>query len=223
MPKPELIFLPVADIDYLPGNPNRMGDAEFNLLCEGLEETGEVPPIFVGRMPDGRLIAIDGNHRLKAVRLLGWPEIPAYVTDVEDEDIALIRATRMNMVKGEIQRDEFSTIWNRLMARMDKPEAMRTLGVVSERDLSKLLKQAKRRVDVSVASDEEIQRLLRRAGIVHDLATIVRAAIGDGGGAGEYDYFAFQARGSEIVLLRISKETYERIERFGEKPAQAWG
>ncbi len=207
---------PVAAISELEGNPNQMSDAEFNSLCEEIAAGSPIPPILIGKLPDGKLVAIDGNHRLRAAKLTGYETIPGFTVAIDSVSLAQVLATKYNLVRGTINRGRFTKIWYQLRQQVDERNAMRALGVTSEQMLSKLLISTKRKVDAKTVVDEEVQILLRRAGTVNDLVNIVRAAIGDGG-VGEFDYMVFQVRGSEIALVRVPQGEMDQLVQLLER------
>jgi len=206
-------LVPVADLDELPGNVNVMSDGEFNALCEGIRESGFIPPLVVAPR-DGRWVVLDGNHRLRACRVLGIEQVPVMKVDLDETEQQEIMAARLNIVRGTIDRRLFTRLWNRITERMDTLTAMRTFGITSEERLKRLVISASRRVDAHVVVDDEVRAMMDRARFVEDLVSIVRAVVGDGG-AGEFDYLVFQVRGSEIVLLRCSRAQLGQLkERF---------
>lgn len=95
----EKIIITVVPIDsILPNdyNPNRQSERDFELLCRSIEEDGYTQPIIVRR--DSNKI-VDGEHRWRACKVLGWTEIPIVYVDMTDEQ-AMIATLRHNRAKG---------------------------------------------------------------------------------------------------------------------------
>jgi hypothetical protein len=220
---PDFQDLPIDALIEMPGNVNEMDDGEFNALCEGLQASQFCPPIVAAPRGEGgdlkgRWVIIDGNHRYKAWRLLGHATIPAYVLDglTDAEQQELLNA-RMAVVRGDVSRDKFTRLWHKVRQRLDEKQAMQVFGITSERKLAQLVKPAQRRLDVTVVADDAIKTLLARTKVVEDLATVVRAALGDGGGTGEFNYLVFQAHGSQIVVVRCTPAEFEAIRQGVER------
>lgn len=76
---------------------------KLNDLINSIKEKGVVQPVLVRRSPEGyELIA--GERRLRAVKALGYEEIPAIVRDVTDLDMLEI-----SLIEN-IQREELNAI-----------------------------------------------------------------------------------------------------------------
>lgn len=80
-----------------PTNPNKMTQEKFEALVNTLK-VKNLQPIIV----DKNYNLVDGEHRLKAYKLLGKKEIPAYVdiTIADEVELKLVRQ-QMNMLRGE--------------------------------------------------------------------------------------------------------------------------
>lgn len=102
--------LRVVDIDSTEHNVNVMDDGEFNALCEGIQESGFIPPVVVAER-NGRYMMIDGNHRLRAAQILGYDVIPGYVVEVGSDEALEVQAARMNVVRGHIDRSVFTRLY----------------------------------------------------------------------------------------------------------------
>ncbi len=86
--------IPIAKIKPNPFQPRQAFDQEsLNELAASIEAKGLVQPITV-RPVDGAYELIAGERRWRAVKQLGWDEIPAYLLEVSSEvdmlELALI-------------------------------------------------------------------------------------------------------------------------------------
>lgn len=76
--------IPLALIDEDPDQPRKhFDDAALRTLADSiaLPGTGLLQPITIRPVAGGRYVVCYGARRLRAVRLLGWAEIPAIVRD----------------------------------------------------------------------------------------------------------------------------------------------
>lgn len=86
-------------------NPNRMPDAQFQLLIRAIRERGFLQPVLVREVAGG-LEVIDGEHRKHAAIELELPEVPAInAGQVSDEDARLLQIA-MNKLRGELDLTE---------------------------------------------------------------------------------------------------------------------
>lgn len=78
-----------------PFQPRREFDeAELKELSESIRENGLLQPLVVrpggGRTRKPRYQLVAGERRLRAVRLLGWEDVPAVVREVDDETLLVL-------------------------------------------------------------------------------------------------------------------------------------
>jgi ParB/RepB/Spo0J family partition protein len=84
-----------------PDNPNRMSKAKFAKLIRNIERNGRYEPLVVRpcpQKPDCFQI-INGHHRWRALRELGYKTAEALVWDVNDQDTDILLAT-LNRLGG---------------------------------------------------------------------------------------------------------------------------
>jgi ParB family chromosome partitioning protein len=71
-----------------PKQPRRhFSDAELHELQLSMQSSGLLQPIAVRPRKDGRFELIAGERRFRAANRLGWSTIPAFVRDVNDEQL----------------------------------------------------------------------------------------------------------------------------------------
>ena len=78
--------IPVAQIEVNPFQPRNEFDKEaLQELADSLKVHGLIQPITVRRLNDHSFQIISGERRLRASKLAGLEEIPAYVRAVEND------------------------------------------------------------------------------------------------------------------------------------------
>ena len=98
-----------------PDNPNRMSKAKFAKLIRNIERTGRYEPLVVRpctQKPDCFQI-INGHHRWRALRELGYKTTEALVWDVNDQDTDILLAT-LNRLGGSDILDKKLALLKRL-------------------------------------------------------------------------------------------------------------
>jgi len=204
-----VLKLSLTELREIPGNVNEMSDADFNSLCDGIKESGFCPALVVAPR-EGKYVIIDGNHRFRAVRLLGWTEVSCQVIPVDDVTAQEILSARMNIVRGNVDKVMFSKLWNKIRGVLDERQAMYTLGIASEEKLREFMKLPRRRLDIQIGADEQVKALMKRVPAVEDMIAIVRAALGDCD-TGEFDHLAFQVRSTELVMVRCTRAQLDML------------
>jgi len=96
--KLEILYVPIDDIAPNKYNPNRQSDHDFELLLRSMEEDGFTQPIVAVRH-EGAIVIVDGEHRWRAARTLGYEEIPVTIVPMTLEQ-ARIATLRHNRARG---------------------------------------------------------------------------------------------------------------------------
>jgi hypothetical protein len=73
----EQIFENTGQIPFVPENPRRIKDEQFELLKKSIQESPEMKVLDEVKvfLYNGQYIAIGGNHRLRAYKELGWKNV----------------------------------------------------------------------------------------------------------------------------------------------------
>ncbi|NGP86904.1 ParB/RepB/Spo0J family partition protein [Fodinibius halophilus] len=123
-----VLEVPVENIRPNPHQPRKEFDKErLEELADSIEQHGLIQPITVRYIGEKRFELISGERRLRASKLAGLTEIPAYIREVNDEDIisfALIE---------NIQREDLNPIEVALGYQRLIDEAGYTQAEVAER------------------------------------------------------------------------------------------
>ena len=88
----EIRYVPIESVKPNEYNPNRESPHEFELLLRSMEEDGFTTPIVA--LPNGTIV--DGEHRWRAAKALGYVEIPVTFVDMDDiqRRVATLRHNR---------------------------------------------------------------------------------------------------------------------------------
>lgn len=97
----EVVYVPIDAIGPNPYNPNRQSEHDFTLLCKSIAADGFTQPVIVNRTSNQ---IVDGEHRWRACRALGFDEIPVVLTDMTPEQMR-ISTLRHNRARGKENPD----------------------------------------------------------------------------------------------------------------------
>lgn len=107
--------IPVDKIETNPFQPRKEFDSEaLEELVASIKQQGVITPITVRRMPDGKYQLVAGERRLRAARMAGLAEIPAYVriaTDAQMMEMALVE----NIQRENLNAMEIAFSYNALI------------------------------------------------------------------------------------------------------------
>src|SRR5688572_22843319 len=136
---PELIDLDLIDFD--PDNPNAQDVGVFNEVVESMRNHGFLENAVIRPIEGGRFMCVSGEHRLKAARVVGMRQAPCLVKDYEEQD-AKIDLVRMNSLRGKIDPERFTSLYNKLRRTMSPEDIKRKMGFASrDSEFQKMIKQ----------------------------------------------------------------------------------
>jgi N6-adenosine-specific RNA methylase IME4/ParB-like chromosome segregation protein Spo0J len=90
-------------VDLVPA----MSGEEFARLVADVGEQGLLEPLKI--RPDG--VVLDGQHRLRAVRQLGWEQVPVRLVEPENELQFMVRSAVLRRQLNESQRAAVAVEW----------------------------------------------------------------------------------------------------------------
>jgi len=106
-------------VDFISRNPYQ---PRFDFDLEAMEElqksilsNGLIQPITVRRTPDHKYQLVSGERRLKACKEIGYREIPAYIIQVDSDELMLALALIENIQREKLNPIEIGTAYKRLM------------------------------------------------------------------------------------------------------------
>lgn len=109
--------MPLTELVGNPKNPRKISNADLNRLCDSIRQNGfwEHRPIAVERQPwTDKLVVLDGNQRLKALRRLKRKTAPVVVysdlTDQERDEIILRSNINNGKWEAEMLQVEFDEV-----------------------------------------------------------------------------------------------------------------
>jgi hypothetical protein len=92
----DVVYVNVSELTPNAYNPNRQSEHDFELLQRSMTEDGFTQPIIV-RKSD--MMIVDGEHRWRAGRELGYDEVPVVFVEFTDEQMR-ISTLRHNRARG---------------------------------------------------------------------------------------------------------------------------
>ncbi|HUR65933.1 MAG TPA: ParB/RepB/Spo0J family partition protein [Chitinophagaceae bacterium] len=109
----------VDDVEANPKQPRRDFDENtLNELSESIKLHDIIQPITVTRLASGKYRLISGERRLRATRLAGIKDIPAYVRQANDSQL-LELALLENLQREDLNAMEVSLSYKRMMEELD--------------------------------------------------------------------------------------------------------
>ncbi len=111
-----IIEIPINSIEKNPQQPRKNFDEEdLELLKNSIKSHGLIQPITVRSMGDGNYQLISGERRLKASKLAGLTEVPAYIRAVNSDKEMLELALVENIHRADLNPMEVAFTYNQLL------------------------------------------------------------------------------------------------------------
>ena len=108
-------FIEVKSVEVNPFQPRKEFDEEaLKELSESLKVHGLIQPITVRRLDDNRYQLISGERRLRASKLAGLDQIPAYIRIADDQEM-LEMALVENIQREQLNAVEIAITYKRLI------------------------------------------------------------------------------------------------------------
>lgn len=108
-------LIAVESIYPNPYQPRKDFDAaELQDLAQSIKEQGVITPVTLRRMPDGTYQLVAGERRLRASKLAGLKEVPAYVrtaTDMQMMEMAVVE----NIQRSDLNAIEVAQAYKQLI------------------------------------------------------------------------------------------------------------
>ena len=111
--------IPVEDVEANPKQPRRdFDETSMKELAESIKLHDIIQPITVSKLPSGKYRLISGERRLRAARLAGLKDIPAYTRLANDAQL-LELALLENLQREDLNAMEVSLSYKRMMEELD--------------------------------------------------------------------------------------------------------
>ncbi|AHF15691.1 ParB/RepB/Spo0J family partition protein [Niabella soli] len=114
-----ILRIPVTDIEVNPKQPRRDFDVQaLKELSESIKLHDIIQPLTVSKMATGKYRLIAGERRLRASKMAGLVDVPAYVRQANDAQL-LELALLENLQREDLNAVEVALSYKRMMDELD--------------------------------------------------------------------------------------------------------
>jgi len=111
--------VPVEEVEANPKQPRRDFDENaLKELAESIKHHDIIQPVTVSKLPSGKYRLISGERRLRAARIAGLKDIPAYIRQANDAQL-LELALLENLQREDLNAMEVALSYKRMMDELD--------------------------------------------------------------------------------------------------------
>ncbi len=114
-----ILRIPVDHIQPNPKNPRRdFNEVALQELASSLKQFDLVQPVTVSKLGDGKYQLIAGERRLRAAKIAGLKDVPAYVRQSNDREL-LELALLENLQREDLNAIEIGLSYKRMMDELN--------------------------------------------------------------------------------------------------------
>lgn len=215
----EFKLIPPDDLENNAWNPNHMEQAEFDWLCQEIEDVGFIDPIEVVPLDTGKFRIIGGEHRAAAGRELKMEKIPAMVlqgTRWQEEDVQKLVTVRLNALKGKLNPEKMAVLYTE-MAKKYGEEALQNLFAFTDQHAwKKLVSQIKKglaNTSLPAEKRKEFDERAKEAKTLQDLERILNELWSSYGDTIQQSFMVFTYGKREHIYIAMNRETRAALKK----------
>lgn len=197
------VVIPVSLLVKNSENPNKMGDAAFNMLCDNIEKTGITDPILVRPISNGLFRVIGGHHRVDAAKCLDFEEVPCTViTDKDfDDEAERFQLVRMNVIKGKLDPVAFFDMYKKLSKKYTDEVIQESFGFTDAVEFKRLVSSTGKSLPKEL--EKEFFRAAKDIKTIDELASVLNELLSRGSDQLDYGYMVIDFGGQQNIWLRL--------------------
>jgi len=110
-----ILRIPLGEIETNPRQPRRDFDEQaMNELANSIKLHDIIQPITVSKLPSGKYRLIAGERRMRAAKIAGLKDLPAYIRQADDQQL-LELALLENLQREDLNAIEIALSYKRMM------------------------------------------------------------------------------------------------------------
>jgi len=164
-PKISLVKVSIDIIDFNPYNPNIYTDRMLEGLKENIKRYGFIEPGVASKKEDGRYLILDGEHRVLAMKDLGFIEIP------------IIEVTSLRGLPEDIAPLMFNEVRGRISETRKRAIVLDAIQNYTKEELKRFSNLNLEKAGYSFRGDEE--QLRRELDAAREINTVIKSEIQD--------------------------------------------
>jgi len=195
----EIVDILVSKIIDSEENPNEMDDSTLDELVEGIKEDGFDEPCLVinqfddNGKPTGMFIMASGHHRSKAGQILGMKRIPCIIKKDWNDDARKVALVRRNILRGDINPEKFTKLYNELSKKHDKELLKKMMGFTKKDAFEKVYQEVEKALPQR--QKKKLKEAKERIKSVDDLSSVLNTIFKEHGSELDYGFMVFSFGG----------------------------
>lgn len=209
--------LELSLLDAAGWNPQEMTEQELRRLIEEFKENGQIDPIQVVPLDNGRYRILGGHSRSAAARALGWDRIACVVLTDEkfkDEDLQKFLTVRLNVLHGRLNPEKMASLYRQMAERYGEKPLTTLMGFTDGDALRKLVSGVSNGLKKSGLPEEVVKKFdeaSKGAKTGHDLSNILKRLFEDYGSTLDYNFMVFAHGGKKHLYIAADDALWKRL------------
>jgi ParB/RepB/Spo0J family partition protein len=143
----EIVYVDIAKIHPNSYNPNVMNTEKFEALKDFCQTHGadKLDPIWIRNDGLGKYEVIDGEHRWKAAKEVGWVRLRAFIIDMEVEDATAFNV-RKNRERGDLDAFKLGKVFSQEKGSCE--DIAKKFGLGSKGNVSEYIQIFERKTEI---------------------------------------------------------------------------
>jgi hypothetical protein len=212
-----ITLIPINDLIELESNINEQDDKTFSALTASIQSEGMYrQPLLVSSTDDGKYEVIAGNHRLQAIRLLGWEKAPCIVDDIKNPLLKRATSAKLNIIHGQPNSAKFTQLYNDLAKDYGDEQAKELVGVTND----KLFKQLYLDIQKNLPTKQMKKEFKERANEIEnidDVQMVLNQLLSKFGDTIDSNYMILTWGGKTHLWLKLDESLKVKINKIVEK------
>lgn len=202
--KLEVYDIPLDLIVLSDENPNEQDDTTFDQLVEGIAKEGVDEPVLVVPIrkgkDKGKYLMASGEHRYKAAKLKGLKTIPGIIKSEWDDDQRKIELVRRNTLKGNLNPEKFTQLFNDLSKKYDKALLQTMMGFTKRDAFDKVYKEVSK--SLPPEQKKKLEEARENITSVDDLSSVLNTIFKEHGSELDYGFLVFSFGGKNHHYIK---------------------
>lgn len=225
----EVLVRPVViiDIDLIDNadyNPQEQSKVVFNRMVKSIKEDGFAGTIQVApnSKKEGRYIAISGNHRLDAARILDIKRLPCNVFDDWDEDRQKAENVSWNIIHGKFNPEKLAKLYDDLSKKYGDEITQQMMSLEVDNNIIKqIMKQIRREVPPEM--QKQLDNAKGEIKTVDQLSNILNEMFAKYGDNLKYGFMVFEFGGKTHYWIKMNNKLKKKMVAFTDECRETGG
>lgn len=210
----EIVNLPIEKVFPSGWNPNEQDEETFNELTADIKKDGFDEPIIVVEDDAalGTYKIISGEHRWRAMKVLGKTQIPAVVKKGWDEVAQKLKTVRRNLLRGRLNPTKFTKLINDIkrVYDVDHAKIASEMGFRDEKEYWRNYRQE--RVNRDEAAQGILTETRKELTMIDNLSVVLNEVFSQYGDTVPQSYIFFMHKKKMHLLVGMDGSLCSAVE-----------